>query len=114
MGSIYSLKIVHFDKYNFYSPFSRHQNSQRDISLVVDDFQEAQEIIDIVNKQNIVLRSEIINIYSGEDIVDGKKVVTVRIEYQSFDKTLKASEISKIEKKILLNLKKSIGADLRS
>ena len=67
-----------------------------------------------MNKQNIVLRSEIINIYSGEDIVDGKKVVTVRIEYQSFDKTLKASEISKIEKKILLNLKKSIGADLRS
>ena len=105
---------IDFDKYNFYSPFSRHQNSQRDISLVVDDFQEAQEIIDIVNKQNIVLRSEIINIYSGEDIVDGKKVVTVRIEYQSFDKTLKASEISKIEKKILLNLKKSIGADLRS
>ena len=35
---------IDFDKYNFYSPFSRHQNSQRDISLVVDDFQEAQEI----------------------------------------------------------------------
>ena len=100
--------------YNFYFPFSRHQNSERDISLVVDDLQEAQEIIDIVNKQNIVLRSEITDIYSGKDIVDGKKVITVRIEYQSFDKTLKASEISRIEKKILLNLKKSIGADLRS
>ena len=102
------------DKYNFYSRFSRHQNSQRDISLIVDDFQEVQEIIDIVNKHNIVSRSEITDIYTGGDIVDGKKVITVRIEYQSFDKTLKASEISIIEKKILLDLKKFIGADLRS
>ena len=70
--------------------------------------------IDIVNKHNIVSRSEITDIYTGGDIVDGKKVITVRIEYQSFDKTLKASEISIIEKKILLDLKKFIGADLRS
>ena len=69
--------------------------------------------IDIVNKHNIVSRSEITDIYTGGDIVDGKKVITVRIEYQSFDKTLKASEISIIEKKILLDLKKLIGADLR-
>ena len=73
--------------------------------LILDQYDFFNEIV-----SNVYL----IDIYRGEDINKDKKVVTIRIEYQSSQKTLKSTQISKIEEKILINLNKSLGAELRS
>ena len=107
---IYSIN----DDFYFYSPFSKHQNSYRDISIIVNDFEEVENILEIVRKEKLVSNVHLIDIYRGDDINKDKKVITIRIEYQSRQKTLKSTQISKIEGKILFNLNKSFGAELRS
>ncbi|MBI21088.1 MAG: phenylalanine--tRNA ligase subunit beta [Chloroflexi bacterium] len=109
------LKIYSINKnFDFYTPFSKHQNSYRDISIIVNDFEEVENVLEIVRKEKLVSNVHLTDIYRGEDIKKDKKVITIRIEYQSSQKTLKSTQISKIEGKILFNLNKSLGAELRS
>jgi len=50
----------------------------------------------------------------GEQVPEGKKSIAFRLTYQAADRTLKDEEVDKVQKRILAQLSKELGATLRS
>ena len=56
---------------------------------------------------------DLFDMYEGEEIPEGKKNLAFHIIYQSYDKTLKDEEVDKIQKKIIRELEKKKGWQVR-
>jgi phenylalanyl-tRNA synthetase beta chain len=97
-----------------YSSFSRHQESYRDLSIVIDRTESVGSIVDIAKNNTLVSKVTVTDLYQGDDIPEDKKVVTIRMVYQSESKSLLSENIAKIESRIIEKLNKSLGADLRT
>ena len=97
-----------FDNKNF-------QKVERDFAFILDKKIQSQVIIDLINKEESKLISEvnIFDVYEGEGIPEGKKSIAVSIILQPKDKTLKDEEIEIICKNVILNVIENTGAILR-
>jgi|TARA_B100001971_G_scaffold213493_1_gene247004 phenylalanyl-tRNA synthetase beta chain len=105
---------TNFNMFDVYSSFSRYQESYRDLSIVIDRTESVGSIVDIAKNNSLVSKVTVTDLYQGDDIPKDKKVVTIRMIYQSENKSLLSENIAKIESKIIGKLKKSLGADLRT
>ena len=50
----------------------------------------------------------------GEHVEAGYKSIALTVTFQSFNKTLKDTEINEIHEKIMASLKKDVNAELRA
>ena len=91
------------------------QKVERDFAFIVDKKIESKMIIDLINKAENELISEIniFDLYEGEGISDGKKSIAISVVLQPKERTLKDPEIELICKKIISNVVDSTGAVLR-
>lgn len=78
----------------------------RDLSLIAKEDINAADIIDEISQYEYVNEVKVIDIYKGDQIKKGDKVITVSISYLSDKKTLNDAEIDDIEQKILRGLNK--------
>jgi len=99
-----SLKI---DK--FYKPFSIYPSIWHDISLNISKNLKFKEIEKIVKSKPYVVDIKIIDIYKTKDI----ESFTMRIFYQSDEKTLTSQEVNTIHNSIREGLQKLNGVILR-
>jgi phenylalanyl-tRNA synthetase beta chain len=97
-----------------YQLFTRYPSSVRDLALVVDAGVSAGAIQAIIAKNRLSRQIDIVDVYSGKGVPEGKKSLAVRVHYQSDTKTLTAKEIEKAEATILKILRQELGAELRS
>ncbi len=97
-----------------FEEFTRLPASHRDLSLIVDTGVTAGQIVAIAKRNRIVSSATVFDLFDGKGIPEGKKAVAVRLVYQSPNKTLTADQIGKIEKQILNQLSKEVGAELRA
>ena len=91
------------------------QKVERDFAFIVDKKIESKIIIDLINKTENELISEIniFDIYEGEGVPNGKKSIAISVTLQPRERTLKDLEIESICKKIISNVVDNIGAVLR-
>tara|TARA_Y100000590_G_scaffold283303_1_gene318710 strand:- start:2212 stop:4590 length:2379 start_codon:yes stop_codon:yes gene_type:complete len=91
------------------------QKVERDFAFIVDKKVKSQILIDLINKEenNLISEVNIFDLYEGEGIPEGKKSIAISIVLQPQNKTLKDSEIDLICKKIISNVVKTTGAVLR-
>ena len=91
------------------------QKVERDFAFIVDKKIESKNIIDLINKAENDLISDIniFDLYEGEGIPEGKKSIAISIVLQPREKTLKDSEIELICKNIISSVVKNTGAVLR-
>ncbi len=88
---------------------------QRDIAVLVDKDVPVAKIRDIIvktsgkNLESVTL----FDVYEGKQIPEGKKSVAYNAVYRSATETLKDEEISRIFNKIIKNLERELGAELR-
>lgn len=104
--------LLKLQKNTTFKEFSRYQDSQRDITILIDKnitFGEVRDSILSLNMQNLV-RITPLDIYS-DDSFGGKISLSFRLVFQSKDSTLKDEDI-KIDK-ILNLLNSKFGAVLR-
>ncbi len=87
----------------------------RDLSLVSDENIEYGRIEQLVKDLNIneLINITPIDIYSGDKLPSGKKGITVRVTYQSREKTLDDKQINKWQDLIIQTLQKELGITLR-
>ena len=87
----------------------------RDLSLVTDEDIEYGRIEQLVNGLKInELRKVIpIDTYSGDKLPSGKKGITIRVTYLSWEKTLDDKQINKWQDLIIQTLQKDLGIILR-
>ena len=97
-----------------YQPFIRYPSSVRDLALLVDVGVSAGAIQAVVANNRLSKQIDIVDIYAGKGVPEGKKSLAVRVHYQSDTKTLTAKEIEKAEATILKILGQELGAELRS
>lgn len=89
--------------------------SVRDLAVVVDGALPAGDLAEAARKVGgkLLKRVELIDIYCGKPIPDGKKSVALSLVFQAPDKTLTDKETEKAWGKIVEAFKREHGAELR-
>jgi phenylalanyl-tRNA synthetase beta chain len=87
----------------------------RDLSLATDEDVEYGKIEQLINGLKIKELKKVtpIDTYSGDKLPSGKKGITVRVTYQSLEKTLDDKQINKWQDMIIQALQKDLGISLR-
>lgn len=97
----------------FYKPISKYPSINLDISVLVDQKIAAEKLLRAIQRTDkLIHTTEIIDLYEGKHIPEGKKSLTFSIVYQSLEKTLTDEEIQMIHQKAIINLEKQ-GAEIR-
>jgi len=88
---------------------------ERDLSVVVDQAMEAEEVMDAIRtfRQPYVEEVTLFDVYQEPPIPEGKKGISYRIRYQAKDRTLTDEEVNQYHEKILSRLKEVFQLDLR-
>ena len=86
-----------------------------DIAVVVDENISNEDLLNEINKRgtNILEKVILFDIYRGKQIQDNKKSMAYSLTFRDKKRTLKDSEIEIITNRILENLRKKFGAELR-
>lgn len=95
------------------NPISPFPSSTRDLSFIVDAAAPYAEIQAAVAGAEALVRLDLIDIYAGKGIPEGKKSVTIRLTFSRPDRTLRDEEVESSTKKAVESLTKRCGAVLR-
>ena len=107
-------KTLNEQKTNFV--VSDYQKSERDFAFVVDKGMNAQDLIDAVSSvdKNLISNIKVFDVYQGDNIPENQKSIAISVTIQSFEKTLKDSDLENINKLIIETVEKKTGAKIRS
>jgi phenylalanyl-tRNA synthetase beta chain len=98
-----------------YHPLARYPGIDRDISLLFDrrlTFAEMERAI--LEEQIADLRGvRLVDVYEGANLPEGKRSLTLRIEYQAEERTLRDEEVDAMHARIVATLERKFGAQLR-
>ncbi len=108
------LQLIPKEDYRFV-PIAKYPVVRRDLSLLIDKDLTFEAIKAVVLKtDNRLIRSVgIFDVYQGSNIPAGKKSYAINIMLQDDNKTLKDKQIDKIVQKVIANLKRELGAEIR-
>lgn len=98
-----------------YKEISKFPSVKKDLAVVVDKGITSQEIQIAIKKSAGSLLSEIqvFDVYTGENIGENKVSIAYSLTFMAKDKTLTDEEINPILEKIITDLNKKLGAELR-
>jgi len=99
-----------------YKPIPKNPPAYRDISIIIPELTTFQEVINIIRKVGgkILEEVRIFDLYKGKQIPHGKKSMTFSLVFRDPQRTLTDEEVDKIRLKIISELNKKLGAELRS
>lgn len=89
--------------------------SLRDLAVVVDSAFPAGELLEIARKSGgkNLKAANLFDIYTGDQVPDGKKSVAINLAFQSNERTLTDKDTQKAVDKIIKNMTKTAAAELR-
>ena len=98
-----------------YKEISKFPSIKKDIAIIVDQNITSQEIEMIIKKAagKLLMKTEVFDVYTGKGVPDNKKSIAYSLEYGAKDRTLTDEEINNVMNKIIEELNKKIGAELR-
>ncbi len=108
------MKAVRNNKVEF-SEISKYPSVSRDLALLVDKNVEFAQIEQIArqSEKKLLKSVELFDVYEGKNLPEGKKSYAVNFILQDAEKTLNDKAIDAIMNKLINNLKKQLGAELR-
>lgn len=98
-----------------FAEISKYPAVSRDLALLVDNSVEFAQIEQIArqSEKKLLRRVELFDVYEGKNLPAGKKSYAVNFILQDEAKTLNDKQIDAIMQKLIANLKKHTGAELR-
>lgn len=98
-----------------YREISKYPAVSRDLALLIDKNVEFVTIESVAyrSEKKLLRKVELFDVYEGKNLPEGKKSYAVNFILQDEQKTLNDKQIDSIMSKIIANLKKEIGAELR-
>lgn len=99
-----------------FRPLPEYPASRRDLSLVAAQGTRCDDIEKwLVKSAGRLLESmQVFDVYHGDQLPEGRTAYGLRLNFRSPDRTLTDDEVDSIIEKILTNLKKQLGVELRS
>jgi phenylalanyl-tRNA synthetase beta chain len=87
----------------------------RDLALLVDNSVEFAQIEQIARQteKKLLKKVELFDVYEGDKLPAGKKSYAVNFILQDEEKTMGDKQIDAIMQKLIVNIKKQLGAELR-
>ncbi len=98
-----------------YTEISKYPAVSRDLALLIDDTVEFAQIEQVARQTEKKLLKKIVlfDVYEGDKLPKGKKSYAVNFILQDSEKTMSDKQIEAIMNKLIDNLKKQLGAELR-
>ena len=98
-----------------YTEISKFPAVSRDLALLVDNTVEFAQIEQIARQteKKLLKKVELFDVYEGDKLPAGKKSYAVNFILQDEEKTMGDKQIDAIMQKLITNLKKQLGAELR-
>ena len=98
-----------------FSPLPKTLPVKRDLALLVDKSVTMAQIEAVVQESERKLLREVtlFDVYEGKNLPAGKKSYAISITLQDYEKTLQDKQIDGVMNKIITNLTKKLGAELR-
>jgi len=96
-----------------YTPIYRFPAVSRDIALVMDEQTSYRQVESIIRSFPLVTEVTLFDLYTGEQIPQGKKSFAIRIVYQSPEHTLTDDEVNQVQQKMLDKLSQELCGSLR-
>ncbi|HEX8774591.1 MAG TPA: phenylalanine--tRNA ligase subunit beta [Pyrinomonadaceae bacterium] len=99
-----------------YTPLARFPSVVRDISLLVARDVTFEQLRQTVRRQQIreCREAKLVDVYEGESLPEGKRSVTLRLEYRSDERTLRDEEVDELHARVVGALEKSFDAKMRA
>jgi len=97
-----------------YKPLPRYPSVVRDVTLLVSRDVAFQQLRNAVDSEHIADYSgtKLVGTYEGQSIPEGKRSVTLRIEYRSDERTLRDEEVEERHRALIDSLVKKFHAEL--
>lgn len=94
---------------------SDYQPVRRDFAFLVDRAVEAASIVKAAEaaEKGLISRVSVFDIFVGQGVPDGKKSLGIEITLTPLDRTLTEAEIEQVSAKVVAQVKKATGAELR-
>ncbi|WP_340690122.1 phenylalanine--tRNA ligase subunit beta [Hydrogenobacter thermophilus] len=110
------LRLLHIQqKTKLYKPFSKYPPVIRDLSVLVDKGVAVDKLIS--HTQNLLKEKleevKVFSIYTGSELGEGKKSVSFRLVFRSFEGSMSDGEVNGLVNKLISSLEDSFGARLR-
>lgn len=98
-----------------YSPLPRFPSVVRDVSLLLDRKVTVAGLLNAVADQKVedCRATELVGVFEGENIPEGKRSVTLRMEYRANDRTLRDAEVDEMHWSIVKALEAKFSAEVR-
>jgi phenylalanyl-tRNA synthetase beta chain len=98
-----------------YHPLARYPGIDRDISLLIERRVAFAQIERAILGQELEYLREVklVDVYEGANLPEGKRSVTLRIEYRADERTLRDEEVDAMHARIVAVLEEKFGAQLR-
>ena len=98
-----------------YTPLPKTHPVKRDLSLLIDSSVSMADIEQVVHEseRNILREVALFDVYEGKNLPAGKKSYAISLILQDNEKTLQDKYIDQVMSRIIGNLEKKLGAQLR-
>jgi phenylalanyl-tRNA synthetase beta chain len=86
-----------------------------DLAVVVDEEVHADEVEALLRRAGgqLLIDVKLFDLYTGEQIPEGKKSLAYSMVYQAPDRTLTDEEVAKVRARVIKKLESDLGAKLR-
>jgi phenylalanyl-tRNA synthetase beta chain len=98
-----------------YTPLSRYPSIGRDVSLLVGRRVTLSEMLDRIHDEQLenCRDAKLVDVYEGANLPEGKRSVTLRMEYRSDERTLRDEEVDEMHTRLVQALEEKFGAQQR-
>lgn len=98
-----------------YSPLARTMPVKRDLALLLDKSVSMEQVEATVRESERRLLKDVtlFDVYEGKNLPEGKKSYAIALALQDDEKTLQDKQIEAVMNKVIANLTRKLGAELR-
>jgi phenylalanyl-tRNA synthetase beta chain len=98
-----------------YTPLARFPSVVRDVSLLTSRRVSFSELVRAARELNLeTLRDvQLVDVYEGANLPEGKRSVTIRLEYRAGERTLRDEEVEELHARVLDAFREKFGAEQR-
>lgn len=107
--------FVQTRKDRVFKPIPRYPYMERDLSFIVERNCSGDKIKHLISRlgHDIITSVILFDLYRGESIPDGRQSITLRVRYQSEDRTLTDEEVQEVHSLVMQALVDELGAAVR-
>jgi phenylalanyl-tRNA synthetase beta chain len=98
-----------------YTPLARFPSVMRDVSLLTNRRVSLSEMLEAVRGLRLenLRNAQLVDVYEGANLPEGKRSITLRLEYRADDRTLRDEEADELHTRVVQTLAEKFGAEQR-